>query len=516
MDEKKADFLIDARKISKRYVGVQALDQVDFLIKKGEIKCLVGENGCGKSTLIKMITGVEKFDSGNLTIDGHTVGEHYDFKQALKTGIQVIYQDLSLFDHMTVEENIVMSYLIANNKTFIDPKEMRTIAVNVINKIGVSLPLDTEIEELSIANRQMVAICRALTQDAKVIFMDEPTTALTKNEVSRLLEVVRGLKAKQMSVVFVSHKLDEVFAVADSIMVIRDGVKVGDFNPKELDQRKLSYYMTGSEVIYNKYEKTKKSTSPAVIELKDLSRKAYYHHINLKVNKSDIFGIIGLLGSGRTELALSMFGLNQPDAGEIFFEGVPVQINSPKQAINLGIGLVPEDRAVQGLFLKNSILKNVSVPVMDAQKTKIGSIDIKKQELLAEKMRKMVNIKTPSVMNLVETLSGGNQQKVSLGKWIATNPKILILDSPTVGIDIGSKSEIYHYIQELAKSGIAVIIISDEIEEIVTNCNRVAVMSNGEIVREYQSEELAADSIQKDIAAVIEESYVQSRNMERA
>ena len=508
----KTETVLVAKNITKRYIGVQALDNVDFTIKRGEIKCLAGENGSGKSTLVKIIAGVEKADAGTMIINEKEWNESYNALHAIDEGIQVIYQDLSLFSQMTVAENITMNLFVRQKKKIIGKQEMYSIAKSALDKIGVSVDLDAVVEELPIATKQLIAICRALTQDAKILFMDEPTTALTKNEVDRLLNIVKGLKEKGFSIVFISHKLDEVFAIADSITVLRNGALVGTFDPKEINPKKLSYYMTGREVIYEKYNKPEVLDDGSdVIEINNLSKTGNFSDISFSVQKGDIVGVTGLLGSGRTELALALFGLNKPNAGEIWFEGREVFIDHPEDALELGIALVPEDRATQGLLLGKSVSENINAAILDRMKTRLRLINFKNQDNLAEECKKRFNIKAHRVKTLVKTLSGGNQQKVVISKWVSSNPKLLILDTPTVGIDIGSKAEMYCIIQELAKSGLGVIIISDEIEEIVTNCNRVIVMFAGKKVKEFSEEEMKAENIGKKISMMIETSYLDTQ-----
>lgn len=494
--------IVVAEHICKSYVGVQALNDVSITIKEGEIKCLAGENGCGKSTFVKIIAGVEPCTSGTIQINGKDCTKH-STKQAIDEGIQVIFQDLSLFHEMSVADNIAMNKLIKEGKPLTNRKEIRKIAEETLKFIGVDIPLDASIQELSIANRQLIAICRALALDAKLLFMDEPTTALTKNEVDRLLEIVLGLKKRNIAVVFISHKLDEVMRIADSITVIRDGKKIGDFEAAEMDAKKLAYYMTGREVAYQQYER-RNSDNTKLLEIKNLSKEGNYKNVSLDVRKGDIVGLTGLLGAGRTELALSVFGLNKPDSGEIFMEGKKVSISCPQDAIDLGIGLVPEERAIQGLFLQKSINENVAAAILKRLTGFLGNIDGNKSRKLAKDAIEQFRIKVYNEDTLINTLSGGNQQKALIARWAASNPKLFILDTPTVGIDIGSKSEIYEYIQKFAEEGIGVIIISDEVEEIVSNCNRVIVMFDGEVVKEYSEEEMQAPDIREQINALVE------------
>ena len=494
--------IVVAEHISKSYVGVQALNDVSITIKEGEIKCLAGENGCGKSTFVKIIAGVEEPTAGRIVINGKEMTKHTT-KDAIDEGIQVIFQDLSLFHAMSVAENIAMNKLVKEGKPLTNKKEIEKIARDALNLIGVDIPLDVQVQELSIANRQLIAICRALALDARLLFMDEPTTALTKNEVDSLLNIVLGLKARGIAVVFISHKLDEVMRIADSITVIRDGHKIGDFAASEIDSKKLAYYMTGRQVDYQQYSRNLENEEK-LLEVRNLTKKGNYEDVSLSVRKGDILGLTGLLGAGRTELALSIFGLNKPDSGEIYMEGKKVTISSPDDAIDLGIGLVPEERALQGLFLQKSVNENVAAAILKRLKGLFGNIDSGKSRALAKEAIDTFRIKVYNEDTLVGTLSGGNQQKALIARWAASSPKLFMLDTPTVGIDIGSKAEIYEYIQKFASEGMGIILISDEVEEIVANCNRVIVMFDGHVVKEYTEEEMKDPDIKEKINALVE------------
>lgn len=473
------DILV-AENITKTFIGTRALDDVSVTIGKGEIRCLAGENGCGKSTFVKTVAGILTPDSGRISINGRHYHKLHAI-DAINEGVQVIYQDLSLFTHMTVAENIVMNRLIAERNRFVNWKSVRRIAKEQLDLIGVTMDLNKTVGEISVANRQLVAICRALSLDTKILFMDEPTTALTNKEVGRLLSIVTDLKEKGLTIVFISHKLNEVFKVADNITIFRDGKKVGDFSTEALDEKSLVYHMTGRDVEYPRYTRTANGNEP-VIEVEALTKKDNFEDISFSVREGDILGITGLLGSGRTELALSLFGLNPYDSGTIKFNGTPVKITCPQDALNLGIALLPEDRSTQSLFLNKSISENISSARIDKMKTKYGFVDSEAQRALASEQVRSLRVRTPSIDVPVRALSGGNQQKTVIAKWISTSPKLFILDTPTVGVDVGAKSEIYEQIHGFAKMGMAVILISDEFEEIKANCNKVLIMREGKIV----------------------------------
>ncbi|MBU5255561.1 sugar ABC transporter ATP-binding protein [Tissierella praeacuta] len=495
------NILLSAKNISKSFDGVHALKNVSVEIEKGKIKCLAGENGCGKSTLVKILSGVYTPDKGEINIEGRSYSRLTPIT-AIEEGIQVIYQDLSLFLHMSIAENIAMNKMLYSKNTFMDWNDIYSIAQEQLDKIGASLDLDTPIRNLSIANRQLVAICRALSLDAKVLFMDEPTTALTKKEVDRLLSIVLGLKEKGISVVFISHKLNEIFQISDSITVIRDGEKVGDFTADELNPKSLSYYMTGKEIGYSRYIR-KESDDNKILEVKNLSKKGMFENINFSLRKGDILGITGLLGSGRTEIALSLFGLNPPDSGDILIDNKPLKIDSPTTAIKHGIALLPEDRLTQGLFLESSAKFNITATILDEIKNDFGIIDRTKQKIISTEVVNNMNVNNKDIDLHVKKLSGGNQQKIAIGKWMVTAPNIFILDTPTVGVDIGSKSEIYNKIQEHANNGMGIILISDEIEEVLGNCNKVIIMHEGKIIKYLDETDLDNENIQEEIFQII-------------
>jgi simple sugar transport system ATP-binding protein len=383
-----------------------------------------------------------------------------------------------------------------------DKKAMRRIAAEQLARVGVDLPLDARVSSLSVANKQVVAICRALSMDARVLFMDEPTTALTTREVDQLLRIVMDLRDRGLAVVFISHKLDEVFQVADRITIFRDGRKVGDFAAAELDERTLSYHMTGREVTYTRYHRTATDDAP-LLSVDGLSRAGNYRDISFDVRPGDILGITGLLGSGRTELALSLFGLNRPDSGEVRVRGTKVDLRDPWDAIDSGIALVPENRLTQGLFRSYSVTRNVTAPQLSQALSRVRTLAPAKERTLATAVVNRMGVNNKDPETVVGNLSGGNQQKVVIGKWIASDPSVFVLDSPTVGVDIGSKSEIYREIHRLAEAGMGVIVISDEPDEIIANCNRVLVMHDGELVARFTEDDLRAADFKKQLAHLI-------------
>ncbi len=492
-----ADILV-ANRIFKSYSGVHALNDVSMSIRSGEIHCLVGENGSGKSTFVKVISGAVTPDSAEIILNGNSYSSLTPI-EAIREGVQVIYQDLSLFTHMSVAENIAMNKMVALGKKFVDQKDVIKTAEEQLARIGEKIDLETPVDELSLANRQLVAICRALSLDAKLLFMDEPTTALPRTEVDRLFKIVMELKQKGLSVVFISHKLDEVFEIADTISVFRDGHKVGDFASKELNYQSLVYHMTGRSVEYPRYSR-KNEDNDINLEVHNLTRKGHYADVNFTLRTGDIMGVTGLHGSGRDELALSLFGLNPPDGGEIVIDGKPRKLNSPVDSVSLGVGLVPEDRLSQALFSTHSVADNITAASLSKLKTKMGLIDSEALSTHSQEMVDKLHIRTPNLDLLVQNLSGGNQQKTVIARWALTNPRVLILNGPTVGVDVASKADIYDIIQDFAAQGMSIILISDEMAELLANCNSIMVMRSNRVIGRFTNEELE----QPDAAARIQ------------
>jgi simple sugar transport system ATP-binding protein len=477
-----ADSFLELKNITKTFEGVKALDNVDLSIGNGEIHCLVGENGSGKSTLIKIIGGVHKPDSGLIVIGG-TESKNLNSIESIRSGVQIIYQDLSLFPNMTVAENIAMNQMLESNNQVINWKTIRAEAEKALEEIGEKIDLNERVENLSIARKQIVAISRALTQNARLIIMDEATSAITKDEVNHLFEVIAKLQKKGISILFVSHKLSEVFEIAERVTIIRDGKKVGDYPAAELDNDKLVFLMTGRNFEAEPY-KFNPAAADTILSVKNLCKAGQFSDVSFDLKKGEILGITGLIGSGRTEAALSLFGLNAPDSGEIRVNGKRINIKRPRDAINAGIAYLPEDRLTQGLFIEQSIGNNIIITILDELLNKLRVLVKGRQDKAKTDWVKKLAIKTPTHRAPANSLSGGNQQRVVLAKWLATRPAVFILDGPTVGIDIGSKHNIHEIIRGLAGEGMAIVMISDEIPEVLDNCNRVLIMSGGRIIRE--------------------------------
>lgn len=482
-----SEFLLKASGIYKSFAGVHALSDVSLEIKPGEIHCLAGENGCGKSTLIKVICGVHKPDSGVIEFGGKTYS-HITPLESISMGIQVIYQDFSVFPNLTVMENLAFNTELAAGRKFVSKRRMRAIAEEALSKINFNIELDRLVGTLTVAEKQMVAICRALMFDAKLIIMDEPTTALTKKEVRALFDIILKLKEQGISILFVSHKLNEVFEISERFTILRSGKLIISGNTADLDDKKFSYYMTGREFDNARFVPGYKDNKVA-LEVQNIGVEGAFSDVSFTLRRGEILGITGLLDSGRGELALSLFGLRKLKTGKILKDGKEIVIKTPRDAIENRIGYVPEDRLSEGLFLPRPIGENIVISEVDALTKKMSVVDRKRSEEEIEKWVRELAIATPDPKNACSTLSGGNQQRIVLAKWLACNPDILILNGPTVGVDIGSKHDIHKILQNLADQGMAVIIISDDLPEVLENCSKLLVMKAGRIAAELDPAE---------------------------
>lgn len=480
--------------VKKYFGGVKALDGVDLVVKKGEVHCLAGENGCGKSTIINVISGFYTPDAGTIEIDGK-VHSKLTTQQAIDAGVQVIYQDLSVFPNLTVRENLALNMEVAGGKKFVSKKRFNEIALEALSKIEFKVDLDEMVENLTVADKQLIAISRALLNNAKLIIMDEPTTAITYKEVENLFKVIRELQKKGIAILFVSHKLDEVFEIADHFTIFRSGKNVFSGKTQELDEQKFTYYMTGRDIQEEPFKYTAKPGAKTVLEVKNLSLTNGFADCSFSLREGEILGITGLLGSGRTELAEAIFGYHPAESGEIFIDGKKVEIRSVKDGIANGIGYVPPERNVQGLFMEQSIADNISITSWKKHSSALGFVNEKSIDESVDHWVQELSIKINDTRDDMRTLSGGNAQKCVLAKWLSLDLKVLILNGPTVGVDIGAKYDIYKLAKKLAENGLAVIIISDDIREILSNCNRVLVMKQGRLVAERMTSELDEGSL---------------------
>lgn len=490
---------IDMSGISKHFGGVTALADVDFAVAAGEVHCLAGENGSGKSTLIKIISGVQPPDvGGEIVIDGVRY-PHLTPADSTRLGIQVIYQDLALFPDLTVAENIGFAQHL-NGLRGAGWARLHETAEAVIARLGVALDPKALVGDLSIAQRQLVAICRALAADARLVIMDEPTASLTRTEVDTLLGITRELKRRGIAVVFVSHRLDEVLEIAERVTVLRDGRKLGTWDAAEMTPKRLGTLMTGHEFDYT-VTVPDLAAAPVVLSVDHLSRRGDFEDVSFEIRAGEILGLIGLLGSGRTELALSLFGMRPADAGEVRLGGQPVSLRTNRAAIEAGIAYVSEDRLSLGLVLEQPISSNIILSTLDRLTDGLGFLRRDRRAHSVQHWIEQLGIKVSDPENAVRTLSGGNQQRVVIAKWLATEPRVLILDSPTVGVDINAKDGIYAIVKRLAASGLAVLMISDEIPEVLYHSHRILVMQSGRLKGEYHPAEISEVTLRETIDA---------------
>ncbi|WP_154123986.1 sugar ABC transporter ATP-binding protein [Grimontia hollisae] len=491
---------ITLKQVSKHFGSVKALDDINLTFNQGEVHCLAGKNGCGKSTLFKVISGVHAPEKGaEIILDGKRYSR-LSPQQSIEHGIQVIYQDLSLFPNLTVAENIAIQDHVEWHKGLVQQKRIRDIAIQAMAKVGVTLPLDKHVEQLSIAECQLVAICRAMASDAKLMIMDEPTASLTRTEVNHLIQVVADLKAKGVTVVFVSHKLDEVMEISDRITVIRDGRTIGTYQAKDVDSDELAFLMTGQRFSFTPLASYHQQGS-VKLAVEKLSKHGEFEDISFQVRAGEIVSITGLLGAGRTELCMALFGMTQPDSGVIRINGEPVSFHSNRDAIAKGIGYVSEDRMSTGLVMDQTIQDNITASVMNRLKKPSGFLDHLKANKLVDRLISSLSIKVADPKLPVTSLSGGNAQRISIAKWIAVEPEILILDSPTVGVDVANKEAIYTIAKDLAAKGMAIILVSDEIPEVFYNSHRVLVMKEGRITHDFQPAHSTEQAIMEAVNA---------------
>ena len=487
-----SDILLEAKGVTKTFPGVKALDQVNLTIRQGEVHGLIGENGAGKSTIIKVLAGVHMPDGGQISFMGQEL-KNESISQALQRGISVIYQELCLVPHMKVYENIMLGFEKGRGETY-SASRTREQAKEIISMLDLELPLDEEVYKLDIAVQQMVEIAKAFSRKSKLIIMDEPTSSLSDKEVKILYRIIRNLKEKGISTLFVSHKLEEVVEICDRITVFRDGQSIVTKDIHEVTRDQMVYDMVGRE-IKNYYTLTHVPKDEVILSVKNLYREGYIDDVSFELRKGEVLGITGLIGAGRTEMVSALFGLLKPDGGEIVFEGQKRSIKNPAQAIDMGIVMVPEHRKEQGIIPQMGVGYNISVAVLNAF-IKLMGVNGKKENDIIEQYMRALKVKASSHHQHIVNLSGGNQQKAIIARWLATNPKVLILDEPTKGIDIGAKTEIYSIIDELAKQGVAIILISSELPEVINTSDRIIIMKNHKIAGILNDK---AEFVQEDI-----------------
>jgi len=503
--------LLDMRAISKYFPGVKALEKVDFSLKTGEVHALIGENGAGKSTLIKVLTGILKKDAGEIWIDGMSVDVRDPF-HARKIGVSVIFQELSQIPTLTVAENIFLGQEHLKSSYFLDRNSMFEKTRTLTKEYGIDLEPQAVIGDLSPAKRQLAEIMKAVSQRPRILVMDEPSSSLTAAETEKLFEIIANFKQQGSGIIYVSHRMDEIFRIADRVAVLRDGRLIDDCPIGDLNMDKVVRLMVGREVeIYQGIESegSRFGESPVRLEVQNLSRKGVFSDISFVLHEGEILGLAGLVGSGRSELVNCLFGVDRADSGHIVVDEQEIFIHSVRDALKHGIALLPESRHLQGLILRHTIERNIVLPILRSF-TAMGMVQYQKVSQFVREKIEELDIKPPFPQMVVENLSGGNQQKVVIAKWLATQPKVLIVDEPTAGIDVHTKSEIHKLIKRLAQKGVSILMISSELPELISHSDRIMVMNKGRNLGIFNHQDLDQEKI---MALIMNDIMTRRREM---
>jgi ribose transport system ATP-binding protein len=490
--------VLKAAGISKQFPGVRALRNVDFEVYSGEVIGIVGENGAGKSTLMKILSGVYPFDTGTIELRGQLYRPQSP-AEAQALGISTIYQELALIPYLTVAENIFLNREPRLPFGLINYSKMNRDSEELLAQLGTKIPVTRQLNTLPIAAQQMVEIAKAISRSAQLIIMDEPTSSLASTDIEVLFSLIKRLKERDIAVIFIGHRMEEVLGIADRIIVMRDGERVGTLPIEEATEEQIIRLMVGRKV--ELYPKQPSEITTPILEVRNLSDGNFIQSVSFEVRRGEIVGVAGLIGAGRTEVARMIFGADPKSSGQILIDGVEQKITSPRDAVQAGIGLIPEDRKMQGLVLDMDVKENITLSVLRKISGLFGWVNSPKRRELSEDYRQRLGIQTPGLWQIVRNLSGGNQQKVVIAKWLCMNPKLLILDEPTRGIDIGAKAEVHGLMSQLASQGMGILMISSELPEIIGMSDRVIVMCNGHITGEFSREELQKPDTQEAIIA---------------
>lgn len=492
------DVILSVQGVTKRFVNVVALNQVSLEIKKGQVHGLVGENGAGKSTLMKILSGVLKKDEGKIIFDG----QEMDVKnplESLNRGLSIIYQELNLVNQMNVGENIFLGRF----REVGGLKKIHARARELLDSIGSKVDTHTPVEDLPVAEKQMVEICKALSYNSKLIIMDEPSTTLTTEEMNRLTRIIHDLKSRGVTIIYISHKLDEIFQLCDRVTVMRDGNIISTRDIQDMTRPKMIAEMVG-RTIENEFPPRAQNLGETVLEVKDICTNKL-HHISFTARKGEILGFVGLVGAGRTETMRAIFGVDKKQSGEVWLEGRQLHIKSPKDAIQMGFGFITEDRKEEGLLLNFSVGENITMAAFE-NFTEHGLLNKKKEQKIIDRQIEALSVKTPNSSIYIRSLSGGNQQKCLVARWMETSPKVLIMDEPTRGIDVRAKYEIYVLMKKFAEAGGTVIMISSELPEVLNMSNRVVVLCDGKVAGEFDPTKYSEEQI---MAAALGEEVLQ-------
>ncbi len=489
-----SETILQMKGIEKRFGAVAVLNSVDFTLTKGEVHALVGGNGAGKSTLMKIMTGVYTYDAGEIFVEGKLEKIH-NMMDAKRLGISMIFQELSLIQSMTVAENIFLGEEVQNG-VFCDTVAMKVKAKAVLEELGLDIDPDTPVNQLSVGMSQMIEIAKAISKNARILVLDEPTASLSGTETVHLFKIIRELKSRGVSMVYISHRMNEILEIADGITILRDGSLVASDRIVNMDLEKIINYLVGGETSKKKFEWVERDYDKQgdnLLELVNVDVDDKIKEISFGLKKGEILGIAGLMGSGRTEILEMLFGLRKKLEGKVILEGREVECRHVTDAIKAGFALVPEDRRKQGLILEHSVKENAILPVINKLVGKNGLVNEKEANALIDANIDRLNVKTSSINKTIRLLSGGNQQKIVIAKWLNTNPKIMMLDEPTAGVDIGAKSEIIHIIREFADRGNGVILVSSELTELMAVCDRIITLFDGRITGEIYRKDLKSE-----------------------
>ena len=484
--------IIELKNVSKEFPGVKALAEINLEFYPGEVHALLGENGAGKSTVIKIISGVYKRNAGTMLFNGEECNFE-NAKQAIEMGISVIHQELSVVPDLTVAENIYIGREIKRKNGLLDKAKMQKRTQEILDMLDLKIKPDNIVKKLSAAEKQMVEIAKAVSSNSKVVIMDEPTSSISEHEVESLFRIIKKLKKENVAIIYISHRLKELFEIGDKVSVLRDGKYIKTVPLESMDEKSLITLMVGRE-IRTYIDRSDKKLGQPVLELNQVSRKGAFHNVSIQVKKGEIVGIAGLIGSGRTEVLRGIFGAEPFEEGSMHLNGKEIRITCAKQAISKGIGLVPEDRRTQGVMLKKSVRENITLPSVKRKAVK-GFVDVNWEKDSSDQYIKKLSIKTPGKETISKNLSGGNQQKIVIAKWLLAQSEILLLDEPTRGIDIGAKFEIYKLINEFTKNGGSILVVSSELPELLGICDKIYVMSEGKVTGCLDNQDLTEEAI---------------------
>jgi rhamnose transport system ATP-binding protein len=489
---KRSEPIIEFSGIAKQFGSVYALKSVELTLHPGEVHALLGENGAGKSTLVKMLAGIHRPDAGTFKVSGQEVAL-YTPTQSRELGIAVVHQEPMLFPDLDIAENVFMGRHPRDRFGRINWKLMYREVDELLASLDVPINSHTPVQGLSVAEKQLVEIAKALSLEARVLVLDEPTATLSGHEVDELFAIVKRLRERGVAILFVSHRLEEVFAIADKVTIFRDGTYIVTKPISEINTDEIIKYMVGRE-LSNLFPKGDATIGDVVLDVQHLTRPGVFRDVSFQLHRGEILGFAGLIGAGRTEIARVLFGVDQAESGEIVLNGKSVHIHSPRSAMKHGIAYVPEDRHQHGLVLDFSITTNITLSILQ-QVSRLGMVNTRREQTIARDYSQQLNVRSAGVQQLVKALSGGNQQKVVLSKWLATHPTVLILDEPTRGIDVGAKAEVHHIISDLAAEGLAIILISSELPEVLAMADRVMVMHEGRVTGTFARSEATQENV---------------------